>query len=499
MVFLLHFNREHKFAILAPDFQRRFFLVISGLLYATITLMLFREAFMLAHYYRSELPTILLAINFIIFQISLILLIGKEQILNLIPTTNDFWLWVRIQVDRYYYVILLGVIAIIIMSNPYVGFGTLVLYILFALIYTGLLILGLFWLHGVFKKIASKVFFSTEDDIVRERFTSAKTWFGLIIIASFLTITFVGVFIGARIWGWPITLNDVYYFMHKPFIGEGTRYPITILALGKIILFIFGGLFVTYALNRLVLDKIFDLLLVEPGVQHTVATITQYLIVMIAVFLGFHSVGLGEQVGYVLAALTFSLGWVLKEPLSDFIAYFIILVQRPLKIGDYVRIDQETMGVVRHITARNVILRRLNSTTIIVPNAYVISRSIINWNYTRNFIAFDDIVLRIDFRENPSFVKELLLQAVEMHPNVLKNPRPVIRLEDFAENGYLFIVRGYLSSVYTLEQWDIASDVRLNIVKKLRENKIKIAVPVRIRLEEQVVLTAEESPKKDKH
>lgn len=119
-----------------------------------------------------------------------------------------------------------------------------------------------------------------------------------------------------------------------------------------------------------------------------------------------------------------------------------------------------------------------------------------NWNYTRNFIAFDDILIRVDFRENPTKVKELLMQAVESHQNVLKNPRPIVRLDDFAENGYLFMVRGYLSSVYTLEQWDIASDVRLHIIKKFHDNNIKIAVPVRLRLEDQAVVPAREEEKR---
>lgn len=475
-------NSARSYALLTITYHRRFFAVLSGLLYATISITLFREAFMLANYYRSELPTILLAINFIIFQISLILLITKEQILNLIPTHNDFWQWMHEQVNRYYYLILLLVITIIVMSNPYVGFGVLVLYVLFAVIYSTLLLVGLFWLHSLFKKVASRVLFSTDDDIVRERFNNAKTWFGVIIILSFLLICAMGIIIGARIWGWQITIADIKTVLYEPFIGAGTKHPIAAISLGKIFLFIFGGFIIAYALNQFVLDKIFDLLLVDAGVQHTVTSIAQYIVLLIAIFFGFQSIGLGEQVGYVLAALTFSIGWVLKEPISDFIAYFIILVQRPLKIGDYIKLDDNVEGLVRMITARNVVLRRKNSYTIIVPNSLIIARSLNNWNYARNFIAFDDILLKIDYREDPSRVRAILLQTVESHPKVLKNPKPVVRLDEFSDHGYLFMARGFLSSTYTLDKWDIASEVRLLIIKRLREEKIRIAIPVRISL-----------------
>ena len=63
---------------------------------------------------------------------------------------------------------------------------------------------------------------------------------------------------------------------------------------------------------------------------------------------------------------------------------------------------------------------------------------------------------------------------------VLKNPRPVVRLENFTDLGYVFLVRGFLSSNHTLDMWDIASDIRFAIVKRLHEHGIEIAYPVRI-------------------
>lgn len=83
----------------------------------------------------------------------------------------------------------------------------------------------------------------------------------------------------------------------------------------------------------------------------------------------------------------------------------------------------------------------------------------------RNYIAFDDIFIIIPYKEDPQKVKDLLTQSVATHPNILRNPKPVIRLEDFNEFGYLFLVRGFISSAFTQDMWDIASDVRLVIAK----------------------------------
>ncbi len=480
--FLATFNEENDHAFVAADFQKRFWFVLSVLMYSTITIVFFREAFMLAHYYRSELPTILLAVNFIIFQIGLILLLDKEQILSFIPTRTDVGQWFREKVDRYYYLILLMIITIIVMSNPYVGFGRLVLYALFGWLYTIVLLIVLYYLHGLFKRIFSRVFFYSVDDVARERFTNAKTWFGIAIIISFLVLSFLGLVIAAKIWGWPITLPQIKDLFDYPIIGKETATPITTNHFIKIISFIFVGFIAAYGLNKFVLDRTFDLLLVDPGVQHTISSLTQYAVIILFVFLGFQSAQLGGLINIIVGALLLGLGWVLKEPIGDFVAYFIILVQRPIKIGDFIRIAPEITGVVRKITARAVILRRKNSTTLVVPNSYLISQTIVNWNYTRNFIAFDDIHLFVDYDEDPEQVRAVLYEVLESHSNILKNPKPWVRLDSFGEYGYEFMVRGFISSVYTLEKWEIASNVRMSIVKIFNEKGIKLALPMRVLL-----------------
>ncbi|MCX5925393.1 MAG: mechanosensitive ion channel [Candidatus Dependentiae bacterium] len=477
--FLIQFNENNEYALLLKSFQRRFLLVFSALVYSTIVITLFREAFMLTNYYKSELPRVLLALNFIIQVILIFFVIPKDQLLEMIPATNGTWRWIGREVAKYYYLLLFFAFSIIILGSPYIGHFRLIEYMFFALIKTVIMLTGLLVLYTLFKRVIYRIFFIADKEVARERFAKSKTWFGLLIIALLVCITIFGIFIGAHIWGWPVHVSDMLSWLDEPISGIGSPNPITVNSFLRVIGFIFAGFAVSYALNRFVFDKIFDLLLVDMGVQHTVTRIMHYVVVIVAVFIGFQNVGLGDMIKWILGALALSLGWVLKEPISDFVAYFIILVQRPLKIGDYVKITEEMQGVVRKITPRSVILRRKNSTTIVIPNSTITTNHVINWNYTRSFIALTDIELVISFKEDPARVLELLRQVLESHPNILKTPPVVVRLEEFLTYGYRFMVRGFVSSVYTLEMWNIASDVRVAIVKKLRENNIEIAIPVR--------------------
>lgn len=488
MRYLVYFNQKYDYCFLSKEYQDRFVVVFSTLLYATIIIVFFREAFILGNYHKSELPTILLAINFIIFQISAILLLAKSQILSLISTRSELGQWIYEMVDTYYYLIQLFLIAIIVMSNPYVGYGPLVLYILKRVFYTAILLQLIMWIHEWFKRVSSRIFFyfDQDDEIARDRFSYSKTWYGLLVVLIFAIFTFIGLLIASRIWHWPEVLlkiqnwSDVMVWIKTPFLLEGTRSAISLFTIFKIIGFVFAGSLIAFAINRFVLGRIFDILLVDSGVQNTLASLIRYLIIITSIILGFNSVGLGELVWYLLWALVLGIGWVIKDPAADLIAYFIIIVQRPIKVGDYIYMDDQINGVVRRITPRSVEIRRKNSTTIVVPNIQVTTKSLANWNHARGFIAFDDILVTIPYKVDPEQVRELLMRVLHESRVVLKNPRPVVRLESFSDLGFVFMVRGFLSSNHTLDMWDIASEIRFAIVKRLREHGIEIAYPVRI-------------------
>lgn len=477
---LLKRSKERGNIFLPEELAGQFEHIASFLLPTTISIMLFRQAFMLSGLIlQSEVPTILSAVNFILLQLSLISFVSKEHITEMFPTSTLFWQGIRQLIDSYFYVILFFVSTIIVMSNPYIGFGSLILYLLMRAFYIVVILRTIVFLHSTVKTTSSHILFISEGGIITERFSHAKTFFGFIIILSFISFCFFGGIIIAKVCGWPITFYDFFSFFYEPLLFIGTKNPITIISLLQIIGFILAGFIFSYALEHFVFEKIFDLLLVEVGIQHTIVRITQYMVITIAIFIGFQNVGLEKIVGYAFTALALSIGWYIKEPISDFFAYFIILVQRTIKIGDFIRIEGDIEGVVRKITPRSVILRRKNSATLLIPNTLVVKKVVANWNYIRSFVAFDDMHISIQYHEDPQVVRNLILQVLNNHPRILKTPKPIVFLNHFGDHGYTFMIRGFLSSTYTLDMWEIASEIRIAILQALRENKIQIAVPVR--------------------
>ncbi|MBT3827659.1 mechanosensitive ion channel [bacterium] len=476
----LNFKKDYVFV--GKVYQEWLRRVFSFLTFSTIILMLVREAFLTGGYYETSVPALLHAINFIIFQISilLLLLVSKGLIFSILPDRP----WIKKWVDRIYPVMLIFVGIAVIMSHPAIGLGRWVRYIVYRLAVSIAFMPFFVWANEYIRTISSDIFFVRSREVSKERFANAKSWYGLFVITTFVGLISCAIFLAAWVWGRAIGWDTVYDVIHRSFYTsstlDATGKPLEVSAVSilHLLALVSGAMVVATLINRFVLRRIFALLIVEVGIQTMLMALTRYIIVTIALLLGIQQVGLGSLMLY-FGAVLFSIGWGIKELISDFFAYFIILIQRPIKIGDFVELQDGTIGVVRQITPRSVILRSKNSTTFIVPNSVIISKHVRNWNYVRSFVAFNDINITIPYAADPSKVKEIILALLEKDLMILRSPAPIIRLVQFGDNGYEFMIRAFISSSKTLDMYDIESDLRFSIVRALHDNSIKVAIPVR--------------------
>jgi len=474
---------------MSDSFRIRFARIIQLFLFATIIILLFREAFLITTYGHSELPTILLAIYSIITRVLLIFLImSKELILEALPNRGKIWIFIKSQINQYYNIFLVIIIALIIMSDPFVGYSRLVSTVLQGALWTIVLVAVFWWIQKVLKRYSSSLFFVSSGEGVRERFSYGKTWYALFIIVSFALLIIVVAFLFAKIWGYPVSFENIAEFFNFDVMrvrGElpGETTVITIRSLLILVGIIFGGFLTASAFNRYVLERIYNLLQVDMGIQNTISRITSYLIVIAALIIGLQRIGLGGWILlYIIGSVGLLIAFAIKGPADDFVSYFIILVERFIKIGDYIRIDNvssETSGIVRKITPRSVILRKKNSYSIIIPNSKITKTPILNWNYARGYFAFEDITVTVSYDANPIKVKDVFSEILGSNSSILKNPAPIIRINKFALSGYEFMIRAYLSSSNVLNQWDIRSDIRFAIVEEFKKAKIELAVPIR--------------------
>jgi potassium efflux system protein len=333
-------------------------------------------------------------------------------------------------------------------------------------------------------------FYYADREVLKERFMTGKFWYGIFIMSSLILFLAAGIYCGAHLWGFKLTIHEMLLWLDHPFYtpldASGNPVKVTVWSIVYIAMYLLGGYIVAYCVNTFVIARMLDPVIVESGVQNTFLTLSRYLIITLAVFMGLASTGL-EGLTTKIAILLAGISFAVQDVVRDFFSYFILLVQRPVKVGDFICVldglstsdNVSLMGFVRSITPRSIVVRKSNSTTLIIPNSRVVLNPIKNWSYTRGFFAFDDMRIVVPYGSDPSVVKQLIAEVLDRNPHILKNPAPIIRLDDFIDNGFSFLVRGFLTSNRIGDQWDIAADVRLNIVKILREQGIEIASPVR--------------------
>lgn len=179
------FNEHHHYALVNRQFQERFASILSIILYATPTILLFREAFIVINDFKSELPIILLALNVIIVQISLILMLDKQQLLSAIPTHSNLGEWIYKQVDTYFNLIMFAIVTLIILSNPYVGFGRYIIAIILRIIATAVIIQGLIVLHNFLKKCSISFFFHSKTKSYVNVFHTLKPGMASLLLQFF--------------------------------------------------------------------------------------------------------------------------------------------------------------------------------------------------------------------------------------------------------------------------------------------------------------------------
>lgn len=480
----IYFNQENDTFF----YKFRHFFINKIILYTIIFLFFFRQAVISLIY--GSAHEIILAAQFILIQIQSIILL-KKHFTQYITEVDFFNEHLKKFIYEYYQLFITLIVMLIVMSNPYVGYGYQVVYFVSRTTIT--LILFPIWnvIFDFFKKKSISVFFNFEDGEARNKINMAKLLYILFLVGIYLSTSFILIYVILNLWGYNINLQTITNIFHenllptKNIINNEEIPFLSINTLLKVVLYVIKGYMASYIINRFVCQKILNPIIIGQTMQNTIMILFKYIVICAFFIIGLCIAGLGSIINK-LGALIIALSFALKEPVADFISYFIILIQCPIKVGDVVRIhregsgggEPEVTGIVRSINSRTTIIRQRNSQTILIPNSLILKRSICNWSYYKSgFVSTEDFIITIDRDCDIEIIKNILLKIVESYPAVIKNPSPLVRCESITPIGYDFLIRAYINPERAADQWDIASHLRVLIIKKLQSEKIKFGIP----------------------
>ncbi|MDY0169708.1 MAG: mechanosensitive ion channel [Thermoguttaceae bacterium] len=213
---------------------------------------------------------------------------------------------------------------------------------------------------------------------------------------------------------------------------------------------------------------------IDAGLRYTVGTVSRYVIIVIGVVLGCHSIGLSwVKVQWLIAAVSVGLGFGLQEIFANFVSGLIILFERPVRVGDVVTVSDVT-GVISRIRMRATTITNWDRKEYIVPNKEFITGRLLNWTLSDQVNRLI-VHVGIAYGSDTELAARLLAQAAEEHPRVLADPEPRVAFEEFGDSSLKFTLRCYLPDLE--DRLTVIHDLHMSVDRKFRDAGIEIAFP----------------------
>jgi small-conductance mechanosensitive channel len=212
----------------------------------------------------------------------------------------------------------------------------------------------------------------------------------------------------------------------------------------------------------------------DPGIANSIYTAVGYAGTALAAMLAISYAGFDiTNLAIVAGALSVGIGFGLQSIVNNFVSGLILLVERPVKVGDWIVVGSE-QGNVRRISVRSTEVETFDRASLIIPNSELITGRVLNWTH-RSPLGRAVVVVQVAPTADPEQVMKLLLACAEKHPLALQVPAPFVSFDDFNGNELKFTVGVVVADVYT--RGKVATELRVAVLKALIDNGIPLPNP----------------------
>lgn len=276
------------------------------------------------------------------------------------------------------------------------------------------------------------------------------------------------------------TLNQ--WFQHirdyitMPLVTLGST-SLTLLTIVQLVALVALLFYLSNKLRSWVVEGLLSRTRMEIGIRQATGSIIRYVVLVVGFVIILQTAGIDLTALNVLAgAVGIGLGFGLQNIVNNFISGLIILFERPIKVGDRIVVGNVEGDVVR-IGGRSTEVVTNDNITIIVPNSKFITENVINWSHNDRKVRFR-IPVSVAYGSDVRLVERLLLEAATENPDILEQPPPGVRLMEFGDNGLVFELRAWSTSLIHRKGL-LVSNLNFTILEKFTGHGIQIPYPQR--------------------
>ena len=246
-----------------------------------------------------------------------------------------------------------------------------------------------------------------------------------------------------------------------------------LLAVGAVL----AGLVVARLLERIVIGRLRRTSL-GPDVLQLIRRLLYYGLMAMVVLTALAILGIPlTAFAFVSGAIAIGVGFGAQNIINNFISGWILMGERPIRIGDFIEIG-DAKGRVEAINNRSTRIRRTDGVHLMVPNSTLLESTVVNWTLVDDRIR-TRVTVGVAYGSPVRQVEEIMRDACAAHELVLENPPPQVFFEDFGDNALIFEVYFWLQAASELGVRGVASDIRFAIESGFGEAGIVVAFPQR--------------------
>lgn len=180
---------------------------------------------------------------------------------------------------------------------------------------------------------------------------------------------------------------------------------------------------------------------------------------------------------FVSGAIAIGIGFGAQNIINNFISGWILMWERPIRIGDFLELE-DTRGTVEAINTRSTRIRRVDGVHMLIPNSHLLENTVVNWTLVDQMTRAS-VRVGVAYGSPARMVSELILQAVREQDDALSDPEPTVIFEDFGDNALIFDAFFWINATAERDLRKIRSDVRYRIDELFNAQGIVIAFPQR--------------------